>query len=138
MLIKQRQLQAPAVDQVSDRQTLQRRDPAQPRMLLQGVDLSLGEQTAIPDQHDARKPKPLPQFLNLIRDCGRIARVAGIDIDRHRSSTRVGQYAIDNDGQAFLAVAVVAIEGQGTGAPFIVAAADVIEDPSCFAQVKLG
>src|SRR5262249_15072884 len=54
------------------------------------------------------------------------------------SALTIGQQAVDDDRQALLAVAAVAVTGQGTGAAFVVAAADVVEDHRPLRQVASG
>ena len=106
----------------------QGRDPTQPRITLQMGDLGLGQQAPVPHQHHPLQPELLAQPLHLVRNRSRVSRVAGIGLDRHRSAHPIRHHPVDHDGSAALAVPVVAVPHQGTGAAFVVAAAHVIEN----------
>ena len=86
LLVEQGQLQVPAGDQLPNRGAAQRRDPAQPRMLSQALDLRLGQQAAVAHQHHPRQPEAPPQLVDLIGQRGWVGRVARIDVDRQRPS----------------------------------------------------
>ncbi len=124
--------------QAADRAATQRRDPAQARVLLEHINLSLCEHTTIANQHYARETKPLREGLDLVGNRLGIAGVAGIDLYGDRPSIGVGQQTVDDDRAAGLAVAVVAEAGQRACLPLVVAAGDVVEHHRPFAEVPAG
>ncbi len=67
-----------------------------------------------------------------------VAGVAGIDPHGDGPAIGVGQGTVDDDRAAGLAITVVAIAGQRTGLPLIVAAGDIVEHQGPVAQVPLG
>jgi hypothetical protein len=99
--------------------------------------LRLREHPSITDQDDPGEAEPIRELGDLIRDGAGVAGVAGIDLHRHGTSFGIGQDAIDDDRPAGLAVAVMAVPGQGTGLPLVVAAADVVEDQAAVGQMPL-
>jgi hypothetical protein len=107
-------------------------------MGFQRVDFPLGQHAAISDEDQARQLKPLPQLVHLIGDGGGIARIAGVDFDGHRSSLAIGHEAIDDDGRAGLAIAIVTILRQWAAVAFVIAAAHVIEHQAALVQVAGG
>jgi hypothetical protein len=70
----------------------------------------------------------LPQLLDLIGDRGRVAGVAGIDLDGDRTALTVGEQSVNDDRPPFLAIPIVTEAGQRAGVALIVAAADVVKD----------
>ena len=80
--------QAAVGQQPADRPAPQRRDPAQSRVFLEHINLSLCEHAAIADQHHPRQAEPLRERLDLIGDGLGIAGVAGIDRARRPGGRR--------------------------------------------------
>ena len=70
--------------QLMDHRGGERRDPTEPWMAFEIIDLSLGEHAAIAHQDDALETKAGLQLDHLIGHRGLILAVAGIDIDRDR------------------------------------------------------
>src|SRR5271165_670491 len=124
--------------QATDRAATQRRDPAQARVFLEHINLSLCEHATIANQHYARETKPPREGLDLVGNRLGIASVAGIDLYGDRPSIGVGQHTVDDDRAAGLAVAVVAEAGQRACLPLVVAAGDVVEHHRPLAEVSAG
>ena len=74
------------------------------------------------------KTEAFLQFLRLIGDGGRIARIARIDRHGNRPSFLVGEGSVDDDRSAFLAVPVMAEPCKGTRMSFVVAARDIVKN----------
>jgi hypothetical protein len=135
LFIEQGQLQAPGIDQPADRRPARRRDPPQSGRLLEFADLGFGEHAAVANQNQAGEIEPLPRSLDPIADGGGIAGVAGINTHRHRTAFGVREQAADGHRQSVLAVAVLAVTGQGTSVSFAVTGADVVAHQRSIAQV---
>src|SRR5262245_38352324 len=138
LAVECRALQAPALEQLPDRFTPQRRDPAEPGVRPKRLDLRLREQAAVADEDDAVQRKASAQRVDLVRHGRRVGRVAGVDVQGDGAAVRIGQQAVDDDRQALLAIAVVAVARQRAGVPFVVAAADVVQDDGSVREVAHG
>jgi hypothetical protein len=109
LLIKQGELERPALDQRADGRAPQGGNPPNPGMGAQVPELRLGEHAAIADQDEARDPKLRLQVRDLIRHRRRIAGVAGIHIDRHGSALGIRQDAVHDNWPAGMPVAVMPV-----------------------------
>lgn len=107
-------------------------------MLLQRLDLRLGQHPAVAHQHHPRQPELLPQLLHLIRHRRRIARIPGIHIHRDRTPLPVRQQSPDNDRQSLLAIPVMAVLSQGAMRAVVVTAANVVEHERAVLEMLLG
>jgi hypothetical protein len=107
-------------------------------MVLQVADPGLGQHPAVAHQHHPLEPETLSQLGHLVGDAGRIAGVARIDLDRHRTAAGRGQDPIDHLGLARLARAVVAAAQQPAGPPLVIAAGHVVEDRRAVCKVAPG
>ena len=104
-------------------------------MLFEHLDLRLGEHAPVTHQnHPLQGEAPL-ELPHLIGHRARVPGVPGIDFDGHGSPLHIGQYPIDHDRLAPLAVAAVSEAHQRTGVALVVAAAHVVEYLLPFIQV---
>src|SRR5262249_57145490 len=134
----ERAIQVTIGEQAADRLTPQRRDPTQPGVFPQRVNLRLREHATIADQDDPGEAELARELGDLIGDSGGVTRVAGIDLDGDGSSRGITQDAVDEDRPAGLAIAVMTPARQGTLLSLVIAAADVVEDQSPLGEVALG
>ncbi len=88
VLIKQRQLQRPVLDQLADLRCLQRRDPA--RMLLaQQLEVGVGHHPPIGDDHHPLKSEPSLELLDLRGKRLVVVQFAREHLDRDRPARLV-------------------------------------------------
>lgn len=66
LLVQQGQLQGSLLRQWPNRRAGQRRDPSQPGMLFELVDLRLGQQPTISHHQHSLESEPLPQLSDLL------------------------------------------------------------------------
>ncbi len=107
-------------------------------MFLEVFDSRLRQHPAVPYQHNTRQPELLAQLVYLIGDRGGVSRVSRVHLHAHGAPVAVGQYAVDDDEPALLAVTVVSAPRQRAGAALVVAAADVVEHLVAFTQMPTG
>jgi hypothetical protein len=137
-LIKQCELQRPAVQQLLDGRGTQRRDPVQACGFKVLGDARLGDHAAVADQHDAIEVEALLQLLDLWRQGLWIAGVAIEDLDGDWAAVRRAEQAVDDLQRALFAITAVATFGQRAAAAFHVARRNVVEHQRAVGQVALG
>jgi hypothetical protein len=102
------------------------------------LDAGLGDQAAIAHQRHMLQPQALLQLAHLRSQSGRIAGVAGEDLDRHRAAVGGAQQAIDDLRLVFLAVPAIADVGQFATPSLDIARRDVIEHQRAAREMPLG
>src|SRR5262249_52976776 len=90
------------------------------------------------DQHDLVTAEACAELIDLSGHRNRIPRGAWEDLDGDGTADGVGQQPVDDDRQAFLAVAVVAVAGQRAGLAVVETAGNIVQDQSALTQVASG
>jgi len=109
--LEERGLEDALVPQPGDRRRAERRDPVEALDVTDLVDLDLGQNSPVGDQHHPRETESFPQFPDLACQRRGIGRVATEDLDGGTSAGGA-QKPVNDLGQAFLAVPVVGTLGQ--------------------------
>jgi hypothetical protein len=59
-------------------------------------------------------------------------------MNSNRQTTAIGEQAVDDDGQPFFAIAIVAVMSQGAFVTLVETATDIVEDDTTFLEVACG
>src|SRR5438477_10021477 len=126
------------VGELTDRLKTQSRNPPQPRVLLEGINLRLGERAPVAYEHDLLQAKARAELVNLLWDRRGVTGIARIDLKCNGASVGSRHDTVDNTGFAALLIPVIAEASQRTGRSLIITAGDVVQDMGSRGEMALG
>src|ERR1035441_5720065 len=95
----------------------------------------MGDHPPIPYQYQTLETKVFAQFLDLIRQCARIGRVALVYRYGYRATCTIGQQSVVHLQGIALAIAAIADLSQRATATFKVTRAQVVQSHTSFTKM---
>lgn len=89
--------------------------------------MGLGQKPVTAHYDDPLSPKAFVQLRHLIGYGGGVPRMARIDVHRNGAARMIRQGSVGSNWFDFLRIPIIVELHRGEGAPFIIAAADIIE-----------